>query len=179
MLLGSANPYSLLSEAATADLLAPDVSEEAKDVIDDLETALTNNIEEVKPEDKSTNGGIPITTESVPVYKMQRPGRFKYLVEMTDIMRLCEDAATDDGSGDPVPADAGEVAEDIADKNDIDGSDVAIVINVEETALMLENVLLEAKAKSKSKKNLKKANKLSNAVKQLKAKGFKIVKGKK
>ena len=61
MLLG-VNPYKFLDEAATADLMDPVTSEEVKDTVDELQDTLTNNIEEVKPEDMVTNGGVPVTT---------------------------------------------------------------------------------------------------------------------
>ena len=46
------NPRKLLSEAASTDLLAPEVSEKVKEVIDELEDTLTNNVEEVKEEEE-------------------------------------------------------------------------------------------------------------------------------
>ena len=79
------NPRRLLSEAASADLLDPAVSDEVKDTVDELEDILTNNVEEVEPEDKTTNGGIPVTTESVSLMQVANPSKYngiKYLVKL-------------------------------------------------------------------------------------------------
>ena len=83
------NPRKLLSEAASTDLLAPEVSEKVKEVIDELEDTLTNNVEEVKEEDKTTNGGIPVTTEAVAI--MESTGNYdraRYLVKLEDVIAI-------------------------------------------------------------------------------------------
>ena len=88
------NPRRLLSESATADLLNPEVSDEVKDVIVDLEKDLTNNVEEVKEEDKTTNGGIPVTTESVAIMESSSVyGKAKYLVTLESVMAVMESEA--------------------------------------------------------------------------------------
>ena len=80
------NPRKLLSEAASADLLDPTVSAEVKDVVDDLEDILTNNIEEVKDEDKTTNG-MPLKVEAVAMMESANPyGKARYLLKIEDLM---------------------------------------------------------------------------------------------
>ena len=85
------NPRKLLSEAATADLLNPEVSDEVKEVINDLEDTLTNNVEEVEDSDKTTNGGIPVTTEAVSIMESSVGyGTAKYLVALENVIAIKE-----------------------------------------------------------------------------------------
>lgn len=184
------NPRKLLSEAASADLLAPEVSEEVKEVIDELEDTLTNNVEEVKEEDKTTNGGIPVTTEAVSI--MESAGNYdraRYLVKLEDVIAIKEtegEAAAAAAVEEPGTApteeecekaepDAANVVEDIAAKNGVDPEQVAVVITAENVQFLAETALLEAKAGKKCGKGAKKLAKLGKSVDQLKGK-VKLVK---
>ena len=184
------NPRKLLSEAASADLLAPEVSEEVKEVIDELEDTLTNNVEEVKEEDKTTNGGIPVTTEAVAI--MESTGNYdraRYLVKLEDVIAIKEtegEAAAAAAVEEPGTApteeecekaepDAANVVEDIAAKNGVDPEQVAVVITAENVQFLAETALLEAKAGKKCGKGTKKLAKVGKAVDQLKGK-IKLVK---
>ena len=88
MLFGK--PYKFLSEAATADLMDPATSDEVKDTVDDLQDTLTNNVEEVKPDDMVTNGGVPVTTAENALL-VESNGR--YYVSMEAVLAICEDEA--------------------------------------------------------------------------------------
>ena len=184
------NPRKLLSEASSADLLAPEVSEKVKEVIDELEDTLTNNVEEVKEEDKTTNGGIPVTTEAVAI--MESTGNYdhaRYLVKLEDVIAIKEtegEAAAAAAVEEPGTApteeecekaepDAANVVEDIAAKNGVDPEQVAVVITAENVQFLAETALLEAKAGKKCGKGTKKLAKLGEAVDQLKGK-VKLVK---
>lgn len=184
------NPRKLLSEAASADLLAPEVSEEVKEVIDELEDTLTNNVEEVKEEDKTTNGGIPVTTEAVAIMEStDNYDRARYLVKLEDVIAIKEtegEAAAAAAVEEPGTApteeecekaepDAANVVEDIAAKNGVDPEQVAVVITAENVQFLAETALLEAKAGKKCGKGAKKLAKLGKAVDQLKGK-VKLVK---
>lgn len=186
------NPRSLLSEAASADLLAPEVSEEVKDVIDELEEDLTNNIEEVKEEDKTTNGGIPVVAEAVSIMESSSNyGRARYLVKLEDVIAIKETegeeaaqaavetpgeapSAEDCENAEP---DAANVIEDIATKNGVDPEQVAVVITAENVRFLAETALLEAKAgkKGKAAKATKKLKKTKKTIDELEGK-VKLVK---
>lgn len=185
------NPRKLLSEAASADLLAPEVSEEVKEVIDELEDTLTNNVEEVKEEDKKiTNGGIPVTTEAVAI--MEATGNYdraRYLIKLEDVIAIKEtegEAAAAAAVEEPGTApseeecekaepDAANVVDDIAAKNGVNPDQVAVVITAENVQFLAETALLEAKAGKKCGKGTKKLAKVGKAVDQLKGK-IKLVK---
>ena len=156
------NPRKLLSEAATADLLNPEVSDEVKEVIDELEDDLTNNIEEVDEKDKTTNGGIPKTAEGVAMMEsVTTYGRARYLVTLEDVMDVQasegEKAATEAKAEEepgvaPTPEecekaepDPVNVIDDIAEKNGVDPEQVAVVITAESVRFLAETALLEAK----------------------------------
>lgn len=188
------NPRRLLSEAATADLLNPEVSEEVEDVIEELEDILTNNVEEVEDEDKTTNGGIPVTTESVALMESHCGyGNARYLVRLEDVMSImeaegeAEAAAQMEEPGQAPTAEEAEAAEpepenvieDIADKNGVEPDQVAVVITAESMRLLAENVVMEAKCGRKGKKKAKnkgKLDKMLTAMRKLKNKGIKLVK---
>ena len=178
------NPRKLLSEAATADLLNPEVSDEVKEVIDELEEDLTNNIEEVDDKDKTTNGGIPKTTESVSMMESATNyGRARYLVTLEDVMDVqasegekAAAEAKDEPGVPPTPEecekaepDAVNVIDDIAEKNGVDPSDVAVVISQESVSFLAETALLEAKH-CKNGKATKKLKKMHKSIDQLKGK---------
>lgn len=188
------NPRRLLSEAATADLLNPEVSEEVEDVIEELEDVLTNNVEEVSDEDKTTNGGIPVTTESVALMESHCGyGDARYLVRLEDVISIMEaegeaeaaDQMEEPGQA-PTPeeAEAAEpepenVIEDIADKNGVEPDQVAVVISSESMKMLAENVIMEAKCGRKGKKKAKNKGKLAKmlaTMRKLKNKGIKLVK---
>ena len=183
------NPRRLLSEEATADLLATD-SQEVKDVVEDLEDTLTNNIEVVDDKDKTTNGGIPVVSESVNLYAPSRSyGRAKYLVRLEDVMAVQEAdgdaaAAAEAPTGTPTPDEAeaaepsaGDVVEDIAAANHVDPDQVAVVITAESVSDLSYWALQEAKcgARKKKAKALKKLKKTKKAISQLESAGVKIV----
>lgn len=184
------NPRTLLSEAASADLLAPEVSEEVKEVIDNLEDTLTNNVEEVKDEDKTTNGGIPVVAEGVSIMKSNVGyGRAEYLVKLEDVIAVMETegeeaakAAMEEPGTPPSEEDiekhepnAVNVVEDIAEKNGVDPEQVAVVISAEAASFLAETALLEAKNCKKKGKGTKRIKKTAKAVDQLKGK-VKLVK---
>lgn len=180
------NPRRLLSEAASADLLDPAVSDEVKDTVDELEDILTNNVEEVEPEDKTTNGGIPVTTESVSLMQVANPSKYngiKYLVKLEDVISIKESEGEEAASEkmeepDEKPSeeeieenepDAPSIIEDIANKNGVDPDEVAVVIS-SECAFLAETAILEAKCGKKKGKGKKKLKKTVDTVKELKGK---------
>lgn len=189
------NPRRLLSEAASADMLNPEVSDEVKDTIEELEDDLTNNVEEVDEKDKTTNGGIPVTTESVSMLEAAgNYGRAQYLVALEDVIAVKEaegeEAAKEEkameepGSAPAAPSeeeaeaaepDAGNVIEDIADKNGVDPEQVAVVITAEQVRFLAETALLEAKCGKKKGKATKKLKKTKKVIDELKGK-VKLVK---
>lgn len=189
------NPRRLLSEAASADMLNPEVSEEVKDTIEELEEDLTNNVEEVDEKDKTTNGGIPVTTESVSMLEAAgNYGRAQYLVALEDVIAVKEaegeEAAKEEkamdepGSAPAAPSeeeaeaaepDAANVIEDIAGKNGVDPEQVAVVITAEQVRFLAETALLEAKCGKKKGKATKKLKKTKKTIDELKGK-VKLVK---
>ena len=183
MLLG-VNAYKFLSEAATQDLMDPATSEEVKTTIDELEDDLTNNVEEVKPEDMVTNGGVPVTTEESAIL-VESNGR--YLLAMEAVIAICEDKAAEEteGDGEPEPEEVADqatnVVDQIADANGVDPKQVTVVITAEECAYICECAINESKAsggKKKNGKSIRKAKVLAKVAKALKGK-VKVVKKKK
>ena len=181
MLFG-ANPYQFLSEAATQDLLDPATSSEVKDVVDDLEDTLTNNVEEVPSKDMVTNGGVPVTTTESAVL-VESNG--KYMVNIESVIAICEDEAAEETgdaepSADAVADKAEDVVDQIAQANGVDPEDVTIVISQETASFLCEAAINESKA-SKGKKTGKatrKATILAKVSKALKNK-LKVAKSKK
>lgn len=182
-----ANPRKILSESAAADLLNPEVSEEVKDVINDLEDTLTNNVEEVDEKDKTTNGGIPVVAEAVALMEsVNGYGRARYLITLEDVMAIQEtegEKAAEENVETPGEApsaeecekcepDAANVVEDIAQKNGVDPEQVAVVITSENVKFLAETALLEAKAgkSGKDAKAAKKLKKVKKATEQLRSK---------
>jgi len=161
--------FGLLSEAATADFLDPDVDQEVKDTVEELQDDLTTNVEVVDADDKETNNAV-LTAESCTIWESS----MGYLVDIRDIMRICE--AEEEMTGEP--ADAGEVASDVAASNDVSADELVIVAPADVAEEIIENCLMEAKCGKKGKAN-KKANGLKKALKDLKSKGFKIAAKKK
>lgn len=179
------NPRKILSESAAADLLNPEVSEEVKDVINDLEDTLTNNVEEVDEKDKTTNGGIPVVAEAVALMETAGAGydRARYLVTLEDVISIQEtegekaaaEAVEEPGAA-PTPEEcekcepsADNVVEDIAQKNGVEPEQVAVVITAENVKFLAETALLEAKA-GKPGKAAKKLKKVKAATEQLRGK---------
>ena len=172
MLLGK--PYKFLSEAATADLMDPATSEEVKDTVEELQDTLTNNVEEVKPDDMVTNGGVPVTTAESAVL-VESNGH--YFVSMEAVIAICEDEAeaetADEPTADAIADKAPDVVEQIADANGVDKEDITVVINAEESAYLCECAINESKAskgKKKGGKAVKKAKILAKAAKALEGK---------
>ena len=158
-----------ISESASADMLDPDVDQDVKDVVEDLQDTLTTNVEEVPEKDKESNGASELlkpTAESCMLYESSRGTRY---VNVFDIMRICEAEEADTG----VAPDAGEVTADVAATNDTDKDDLVIVAPSDVAEEIIENALNEAKSGKKNGKNKKKAKGLSKALKQIKKKGFK------
>ena len=182
MLLG--NPYKFLSEAATQDLMDPATSEEVKDTVEELEDTLTNNVEEIKPDDMVTNGGVPVTTSESAIL-VEHAG--EYFVSMEAVIAICEDEATDDANGeeptpDAVADKAPDVIEQIADANGVDKEDITVVINADEAAYVCECAINESKAskgKKKGGKSVRKAKILAKTADALKGKLKLFKKGKK
>lgn len=186
------NPRRLLSEAASADLLNPDVSEEVKDVIDDLEDTLTNNVEEVNDEDKTTNGGIPVVADAANIMEScTRYGRANYLVSLETVIAIKEtegEKEAQETMEEPGEAPSEEkceecepnavnVVEDIAEKNGVDPEQVAVVITSENVRFLAETALLESKAgkSPKESKGRKRLKKMKDTIDELKGK-IKLVK---
>lgn len=169
-MLFAKNPFSLISEAATADFLDPDVDQDVKDQVQELQDDLTTNIEFVDADDKETNNAV-LTAESCAIWESSKG----YLVDIRDIVRICE--AEEEATGEP--ADAGEVATDVATTNDVDTDELVIVAPADVAEEIIENCLMEAKCGKKGGKASKKAKGLSKALKELKDKGFKIATKKK
>lgn len=175
MLLG-VNPYKFLSEAAVQDLMDPATSEEVKSTVDELEDTLTNNVEEVKPDDMVTNGGVPVTTAENAVL-VESYGH--YFLAMEAVLAICEDEANaeaaedgaDEATPDQVAGKAPDVVEQIAQANGVDKDDVTVVINADECAYICECAINESKAsKGKKKKAVRKAKILAKAAKALEGK---------
>lgn len=186
------NPRQILSEAAAADLLNPEVSEEVKEVINDLEDVLTNNVEEVDEKDKTTNGGIPVVAEAVSMMQSATGyGAAQYLVTLENVIAIMETEGAEAAAAEaevetpgtpPTPEaceakepDAVNVVDDIAQKNGVEPEQVAVVITAESVKFIAECALLEAKACRKNGAAKKKALKTRKAIKQLEGK-VKLVK---
>ena len=162
------DPHKILSESASADLLDPAIDQEVKDVVNQLQDDLTTNVEEVPAEDKETNNAVLSPDELKECCTLwENNGR--YYADIRDIMRICEEAEGDTGE----PADAGEVAADVASANDVDTDDLVIVAPADVAEEIIENALNESKA-GKSGKAKKKAKGLSDALNSLKKKGIAI-----
>ena len=91
-------------------------------------------------------------------------------MDIRDLMRICE--AEEEETGEP--ADAGEVAADVAETNDVNTDDLVIVAPADVASEMIEAALNESKAGKKGGKAKKKAKGLSDALKSLKKKGISI-----
>ena len=154
----------LLYEAAAAEFMDPDVSEEVKDTVTDITDILTNNVDTVDPEDKETNNAV-LTAESCAIFETS----YGYAVDVRDIMRICEEEEAMTGEA---PA-ASDVAADVAEENEVDTDELVIVAPADVAQEIVEACLYEAKC-GKSGKATKKAKKLGEVLGDLKAKGFKI-----
>lgn len=176
-MLFSTHPRKLLSEAAAADLLDPKVSDEVKEVIDDMEDILTNNIEEVKDADKTTNGGVPVVAEAVAVLEAANTyGKAKYLITLESVIAVmenegeklaAEESETPGEAPTPEEAEAHEphaanVIEDIAARNGVEADQVAVVISTENFRFLAEMAILEAKS-GKAAEDCEAAKKLGKA----------------
>lgn len=162
------DPHKILSEAASADLLDPEVDQEVKDVVEELQDDLTTNVEEVPAEDKETNNAV-LSPEELKEACTLWEGNGRYYMDIRDVMRICE--AEEEATGEP--ADAGEVAADVAETNDVNTDDLVIVAPADVASEMIEAALNESKAGKKGKA-AKKAKGLSDALKSLKKKGIAI-----
>lgn len=186
------NPRSILSEAASADLLNPEVSEEVKDTISELEDDLTNNVEEVDEKDKTTNGGIPVVAEAVSLLESSTSGYdgARYIVTLEDVMAVQEaegeknaEAMEEPGKApseekcEEAEPDAVNVVEDIAEKNGVEPEQVAVVITAENVRFLSQTAILESKCgkSGKDAQATKKLKKTKKTVDQLKGK-VKLVK---
>ena len=183
------NPKKLLSEAASADLLNPEVSEEVKDVIDELEDVLTNNIEEVDEKDKTTNGGIPVVAESVAMMEsaVSYGGKAKYLIKFEDLRAVMEQEGEAAAEAEAEPGEAPtpeevvahtpepeNVIDDIAAKNGVEPKQVAVVITAESFMRTARCALLEAKV-GQCAENVEECKKNVALAKKLKEKGITTV----
>ena len=184
MLLG-VNPYKFLDEAATADLMDPATSEEVKDTVDELQDTLTNNVEEVKPEDMVTNGGVPVTTTESAVLVESKNG--EYFISMEAVIAMCEDAAEEElPAGEEATADqvadyAKDILKNVADQNGVNEEDIKVVISKESCSFICECAINESKCskgKGGKKKAVRKAKILSKVSKALEGK-IKVFKKKK
>ena len=162
--------YKILSEAASADLLDPEVDQEVKDVVEDLEDTLTTNVEEVPADDKLSNNAVLSPEDLKECCTLWESGDGRYFADIRDIIRICE--AEEEETGEP--ADAGEVAADVAETNDVNTDDLVILAPTDVASEMIENALNESKAGKKGGKAKKKAKGLADAIKDLKEKGIKV-----
>lgn len=162
------DPHKILSEAASADLLDPEVDQEVKDVVEELQDELTTNVEEVPAEDKETNNAV-LSPEELKECCTLWEGNGRYFMDIRDLMRICE--AEEEATGEP--ADAGEVAADVAETNEVNTDDLVIVAPADVASEMIEAALNESKCGKKGKA-AKKANGLTDALKSLKKKGISI-----
>lgn len=162
--------YKILSEAASTDLLDPEVDQEVKDVVEDLEDTLTTNVEEVPADDKLSNNAVLSPEDLKECCTLWESGDGRYFADIRDIIRICE--AEEEETGEP--ADAGEVAADVAETNDVNTDDLVIVAPADVASEMIENALNESKAGKKGGKAKKKAKGLADAIKDLKEKGIKV-----
>lgn len=189
------NPRALLEAAASAEMLDPTVSDEVKEVIEDLDDTLTNNIEEVDDEDKTTNGGIPVVSEAVQLLESStRYSGARYLVTLEQVIAIMEtegeaeaQATMEDGDT-PTPEESAEaepeptdVIEQIAQNNGVDKEDVAVVISTESMKLLAQSVIYEAKAgkKGKAAPAKKKLQKMKEVIDKLRSGKIKLVKASK
>ena len=157
--------HKLLTESAAAEFLDPEVSQDVKDVVEDITDALTTNVETVDAEDKDSNG-VDLTAESCPVYKLSES---RYGVDIRDIMRICEAAEEETGEA----PDAADVATDVAQTNDVDKDELVIVAPMDVAQEIVEACLYEAKCGKKGKAK-KKAKGLGKVLDDLKSGGFKV-----
>lgn len=182
----------LITESSAADMLDPEVSSEVKDVIEELEKDLTNNVEEVKEEDKTTNGGIPVTSDAAPVMESAVGyTNAKYLLKLEDVMAIKEtegDAGAEEPAEEPTPAEepgqepapeeptAGEVVASVAAANDLpeDDAKIAVVVNTDEVKFVAEMALLEAKSGRCGSANAR-IKKIRKTIKELKEAGIPIM----
>lgn len=163
------NAYRILSETASTDMLDPEVDQEVKDVVEDLEDVLTTNVEVVPAEDKETNNAV-LSPDELKECCTLWEGNGCYYADVRDIMRICEAEEAETGE----PADAGEVATDVAAANDVSSDDLVVVAPVDVAAEMIENALNESKAGKKKGKAAKKAKGLAKVISDLKSKGIKV-----
>ena len=167
-----AKPHKFLSEAATQDLMDPATSPEVKETINELEDVLTNDVEEVKPSDMVSNGGVPVVTSESALLMESAGG---YMVAMETVLAIAEaEAAEESETADPAPEEVAEkvpdVIEQIADNNGVDKEDITVVINAESALYIVECALNESRAGKKNGKAAKKAKILSKAAEALKGK---------
>ena len=177
------NPRKLLSEAA-ADMLDPKESKEVKDVVDELEDILTNNVEEVPEKDKLTNGGIPVTNESVSMLESVTEAGTRYMLRFEDLCSVMESEAevaaeenAEEGTA-PTPEDVEaatpepkDVIADIAEKNGVEPDQVTVVIKAESMRCIARGALLEANA-GKCAENTKACKKAKKILEQCKEAGI-------
>lgn len=181
-----AKPHKFLSEAATQDLMDPKTSPEVKDTVEELEDVLTNNVEEVKPSEMVSNGGIPVVSAESALLAVSESTR-SYMVAMETVLAIAEAEAAEE-SEDPVTADPApeeiaakvpDVIEQIANNNGVDKEDITVVINAESANYIIECALNESKCGKKNGKAAKKAKTLAAAAEALKGKLQLFKKGKK
>ena len=141
--------YKILSEAASADLLDPEVDQEVKDVVEDLEDTLTTNVEEVPADDKLSNNAVLSPEDLKECCTLWESGDGRYFADIRDII-------------------------DVAETNDVNTDDLVIVAPADVASEMIENALNESKAGKKGGKAKKKAKGLAGAIKDLKEKGIKV-----
>lgn len=186
-----ANARTILREAASADLLNPEVSEEVKDVVEELEDVLGNNIEEVDDKDKTTNGGVPVTSDAAGVLESAVGyGSAKYIVTLETVMAIMEtegeekaEAMTEPGEEEPSAEECEEcepeptnVIEDIAEKNGVDPDQVTVTINAENASFLADMAVFEAKCGVTNGRAYKKLKKLTETVTALRDGGVKVTK---
>lgn len=133
-------PSKVLTETASADLLDPNVDTDVKNVVNDLQDVLTTNVEEVPAEDKVSNHAV-LSPDELKESCMLWEANGRICLDVRDLMRICE--AEEDETGEAV--DAGEIATDVAEINDVNPDDLVIVAPADVAKEMIESCLLEAR----------------------------------
>lgn len=173
----------LLSEAATADMMDSDVSSTVKDTVEELHDALTTNVDLVPEKDMATNrADLQLTPEMCIMRECSEPtydGRCRFMLEMNDLIRLCEEeeAQAVAAGADPttVDANAASVVNDVADSNEVpDNAEIVVVVNKNEAAFIAETAMLESKCGRVGNGTVKLIQ-LTNAIADLQEAGISII----
>lgn len=186
MLIQNLKYRGLLSEAATADMMATDVSSTVKDTVEELNDALTTNIELVPEKDMATNrADLQLTPEMCLIRECSEyspDGKRRFMLEMNDVIRLCEEeeaqAVATGADPSTVDANAASVVSDVADTNEVpDNAEIVVVVNKNEAAFIAETAMLESKCGRVGTGTVKLIQ-LTNAIADLQEAGIEVIRTK-